>query len=118
MTLAAAHGLGLFVRSLVGLDRVAATDAPSEFTAGLTLTANQQSFVALIVEQLTQRGTVEPELLFAAPFTDVAPTTAPAVLFGAAKVTELVEVLRRIRETAEAGQPFTECWRPSARRIV
>jgi len=102
MTLAAAHGLGLFVRSLVGLDRVAATDAPSEFTAGLTLIANQQSFVALIVEQLTQRGTVEPEPRFAAPFTDVAPT-APAVLFGAAKVTELVEVLRRIRETAEVG---------------
>ena len=93
MTLAAAHGLGLFVRSLVGLDRVAATDALSEFSAGLTLTANQQTFVALIVE---------PELLFKAPFTDVAPT-GPVALFGEAKVTELVAVLRRIRETAEVG---------------
>jgi len=102
MTLAAAHGLGLFVRSLVGLDRVAATDAPSEFTVGLALTTNQQSFVALIVEQLTQRGTVEPEMFFGAPFTDVAPT-GPVALFGEAKVTELVAVLRRIRETAEVG---------------
>ncbi|HOY83480.1 MAG TPA: type I restriction-modification enzyme R subunit C-terminal domain-containing protein, partial [Rhodoglobus sp.] len=99
---AAAHGLGLFVRSLVGLDRAAATDALSSFTAGLTLTANQQSFVGLIVEQLTQRGLVEPELLFAAPFTDVAPT-GPVALFGDAKVNELVAVLRRIRETAEVG---------------
>jgi len=99
---AAAHGLGLFVRSLVGLDRVAATDALSEFSGGFALTANQQTFVALIVEQLTQRGTVEPELLFEAPFTDVAPT-GPVALFGEAKVTELVAVLRRIRETAEAG---------------
>jgi len=98
----AAHGLGLFVRSLVGLDRAAATDALSSFTAGLTLTANQQSFVGLIVEQLTQRGLVEPELLFAAPFTDVAPT-GPVALFGDAKVNELVAVLRRIRETAEVG---------------
>ena len=90
------------MRSLVGLDRVAATDALSEFSAGLTLTANQQTFVALIVEQLTQRGIVQPELLFEAPFTDVAPT-GPVALFGEAKVTELVAVLRRIRETAEVG---------------
>ena len=90
------------MRSLVGLDRAAATDALSSFTAGLTLTANQQSFVGLIVEQLTQRGLVEPELLFAAPFTDVAPT-GPVALFGDVKVNELVAVLRRIRETAEVG---------------
>jgi len=98
----AAHGLGLFVRSLVGLDRAAATDALSAFTAGTTLTANQQTFVGLVVEQLTQRGVVEPELLFTAPFTDVAPT-GPVALFGDAKANELVAVLRRIRETAEVG---------------
>lgn len=97
-----AHGLGLFVRSLVGLDRAAATDALSAFSAGTTFTGNQLAFVNLLVEQLTQRGEVDPELLFAAPFTDVAPT-GPAALFGDAKVTELVAVLRRIRETAEVG---------------
>lgn len=98
----AAHGLGLFVRSLVGLDRAAAMDALSSFTAGTALTANQQIFVGHVVEQLTQRGIVEPELLFSAPFTDVAPT-GPVALFGDAKANELVAVLRRIRETAEAG---------------
>ncbi|MBX3098005.1 MAG: DEAD/DEAH box helicase family protein [Salinibacterium sp.] len=97
-----AHGLGLFVRSLVGLDRAAATDALSAFSAGTTFTGNQLAFVNLLVEQLTQRGEVDPELLFTAPFTDVAPT-GPAALFGDAKVTELVAVLRRIRGTAEAG---------------
>ena len=76
--------------------------ALSAFTAGTTLTANQQTFVGLVVEQLTQRGIVEPELLFTAPFTDVAPT-GPVALFGDAKANELVAVLRRIRETAEAG---------------
>lgn len=99
---AAAHGLGLFVRSLIGLDRVAATDALSEFTAGATLTANQQSFVALIVEQLTQLGIVEPSLLYEAPFTNYAPT-GPEGLFGASKVTDLLSVLERIARTAEAS---------------
>jgi len=102
MTRAVARGLGLFMGSLVGLDRVAATDALSQFSAGLPLTANQQTFVALIVEQLTQRGIVEPELLFGAPLTDVAPT-GPVARFREAKVTELTAVLLRIRETAEVG---------------
>ena len=99
---AAAHGLGLFVRSLLGVDRAAATDALSTFTSGTTLTGNQLAFVKLLVEQLTQRGEVDPELLFTAPFTDVAPT-GPVALFGDAKVTELMAALRRIRGTAEAG---------------
>ena len=99
---ASAHGLGLFVRSLIGLDRAAATDALSAFSAGTTFTGNQLAFVNLLVEQLTQRGEVDPELLFTAPFTDVAPT-GPAALFGDAKVTELVALLHRIRGTAEAG---------------
>ena len=97
-----AHGLGLFVRSMLGLDRAAATEALSAFTAGTTLTGNQLAFVNLLVEQLTARGAVDPELLFQAPFTDLAPT-GPQGLFTGAQVTELVEALRRIRRTAEAS---------------
>jgi type I restriction enzyme R subunit len=50
-----AHGLGVFVRSLVGLDRDAATDALSGFIAGRTLTANQLDFIQLVVAYLTKR---------------------------------------------------------------
>src|SRR5437773_9749694 len=39
------HGLGLFVRSLVGLDREAAKQAFAGFLAGKTLQANQIEFV-------------------------------------------------------------------------
>ena len=41
------HGLGLFVRSLVGLDREAAKEALAGFLAGKTLDANQIEFVEL-----------------------------------------------------------------------
>jgi type I restriction enzyme R subunit len=97
-----AHGLGLFVRSVVGLDRSAATNALSTFTAGSTLTGNQLAFFELLVEQLTQRGVVDPALIYEAPFTGVAPT-GPDGLFAPAQVVQLVAALRAIRSTAEAS---------------
>ena len=99
---AEAEGLGLLIRSMVGMDRAAATEALESFTAGTTFTGNQLTFVNMLVEQLTQRGAVDPGLLYSAPFTDVAPT-GPDGLFSGAQVTELVAALRRIRGTAEAS---------------
>lgn len=49
-------GLGLFIRSLVGLDRAAAKGAFSQFLQSRTLTADQVEFVNLIIEHLTQCG--------------------------------------------------------------
>ena len=97
-----AKGLGLFVRSLLGMDHAAAIDALSEFTAGTTFTGNQLAFVNLIVDQLTRTGFVDPGLLYEAPFTGVAPT-GPESLFTSAQVATLVATLKRIRETAVAG---------------
>lgn len=53
---AEAHGLGLFVRSLVGLDREAAKAAFNGFISSRKLGANQLEFINLIVDQLTQLG--------------------------------------------------------------
>ena len=50
------QGLGLFVRSLVGLDRGAAKGAFAEFLAGRTLSANQIEFIDLIINHLTEHG--------------------------------------------------------------
>jgi type I restriction enzyme R subunit len=96
------HGLGLFVRSLVGLDRGAAKEAFAGFLAGTTLSANQIEFVNLIVDHLTERGVMDPGLLYEAPFTDVAPT-GPDGIFKAAQVGELIAVLSRVREAALAA---------------
>ncbi len=67
------QGLGLFVRSLVGLDREAAKQAFAGFLTGRTLTANQIEFVNLIIDHLTEQGVMDPALLYESPFTDLSP---------------------------------------------
>jgi hypothetical protein len=58
------QGLGLFVRSLVGMDRSAAKEAMATFLTGKSLSANQIEFVNLVVDHLTEQGIVAPERLY------------------------------------------------------
>ena len=53
------EGLGLFVRSLIGLDREAAKSALSDFMKDKNLTANQIEFTNLIINHLSSRGWIE-----------------------------------------------------------
>ena len=66
-------GLGLFVRSLVGLDRAAAKRAFDTFIEGRKLTAHQHEFVDMVIDHLTARGVMDPRLLYESPFTDFDP---------------------------------------------
>ncbi|MBE7464250.1 MAG: DEAD/DEAH box helicase family protein [Planctomycetes bacterium] len=93
------HGLGLFVRSLVGLDREAAKRALSGFLAGKTLRANQIEFVNLIVEQLTANGVMDPGLLYRPPFTDLSAQGVES-MFASSEVDELLAVLKGVSDAA------------------
>jgi type I restriction enzyme R subunit len=95
------NGLGLFVRSLVGLKRDAAKQALAGFVAGKTLSANQIEFVNLIVDHLTAHGAMNPELLYESPFTDLNPQ-GPEGIFNSAQVDELVALLSELRARAVA----------------
>ena len=87
------QGLGLFVRSLVGMDRSAAKDVMQTFLAGKSLTANQIEFVNLVVDHLTEHGIVTPDRLYESPFTDITPR-GPDGLFNTAELDELMQVLK------------------------
>ena len=95
------QGLGLFIRSLVGLDRDAAKRAFGDFLVGTTASANQIEFVNMLVDHLTEKGLMEPAMLYQSPFTDLTPH-GPEGLFSAGQVDHLVAVLRDIRDRAAA----------------
>jgi type I restriction enzyme R subunit len=94
-----AHGLGLFIREPVGLDRQAATEAFGHFLDGSKFTVDQIRFVNLIVDELTQNGVMERRRLFESPYTDYAPT-GPEYFFPNADVKVIVEILDEVKEHA------------------
>jgi type I restriction enzyme, R subunit len=96
------QGLGLFVRSLVGLDREAATQAMNAFAHGKTLNSNQLEFINLIVTHLTERGVMDAALLYDPPFTNYAPQ-GPDAIFSSLQVEELFGILEDVRARALAA---------------
>jgi type I restriction enzyme, R subunit len=94
-------GLGLFVRSLVGLDREAAKQAFGSFLLDKTLSANQIEFINLVIDHLTQRGWMEASALYESPFIDLNPYGVDG-LFPTAQAAKLVSVLSDIRTRAAA----------------
>ena len=88
-------GLPRFVRSLVGLDREAAKKAFSGFLQDRKLSADQLEFLDLIIDHLTARGTMDPRLLYEAPFTDFDSKGVEGV-FEHADVLRLVGILRDV----------------------
>jgi len=95
-------GLGVFIRSLVGLDRTAAVEAFSRYLDGSRFTVAQVRFVTMIVDELTANGVMAPRRLFESPFTDHAPT-GPDHVFPESDVDAIVTILRRVCDTAIAS---------------
>jgi type I restriction enzyme R subunit len=95
------QGFGRFVRSLVGLDRAAVSEAFGEFLATGSAAAAQIEFINLVIEHLTYQGVMDPALLYEPPFRDVAPT-GPEQLFDESQVTQLFSKIEAINASAVA----------------
>ena len=89
------QGLGLFVRSLVGLDREIAKQELGKFLLGKNLNPNQIEFVNMIVDYLTEHGVMDAALLYESPFTDITPQ-GPEELFTSPQVDELISLLEEV----------------------
>ncbi|BBX11181.1 hypothetical protein MNVM_02620 [Mycobacterium novum] len=96
-------GLGLFIRSLVGLDRQAAVEAFGAYLDGTKFTVEQIRFVNLIIDEVTANGVMEPARLYESPYTDHAPR-GPEGMFGDAEVGGIVDILRTVKNHAVPHQ--------------
>jgi len=95
------EGLGLFVRSLIGLEREAAKTALGGFLTGKTLRANQIEFLNLIIDHLTEHGSMDARLLYDSPYTDFSPRGVDGV-FPSNEVDDIVAILEDVRKRAIA----------------
>ena len=98
---AESNGLGIFVRSLVGLDRQAAKNALSGFVSTGNLRANQIQFLDEIVNHLTEHGCMSADRLYESPYTDFSPKGVDGV-FSSGQVGELISVLEEVQKRATA----------------
>lgn len=92
-------GLGVFVRSLRGLDRQAVQDAFSGFVAGRVLSSRQLDFLGLITDYLHRNGAIEVGALYETPFTHRSPG-GPEELFAEDEIDELAAVFGVVRARA------------------
>jgi type I restriction enzyme R subunit len=63
--------LGVFIRSIVGLDVLAAQEAFAGFIQAGTLRADQMTFINNIISYLTKNGIIDKRMLFEPPFTNI-----------------------------------------------
>lgn len=93
------QGLGLLIRSIVGLETSAAQEALSGFVSARRLTARQIGFVDVIVSQLSATGSVSIAALYDPPF-DALAASGPEDVFSEAELTDLDSALRAVADTA------------------
>ena len=93
--------LGVFIRSIVGLDIKAANEAFSDFLKAGNLRADQMTFINNIIMFLEQNGIIEPSLLFEPPFTDINDQGLLGV-FDESQSTRILKLIESINGNAEA----------------
>lgn len=98
-----AGSFGLFIRSIVGLDRAAAKAAFAAFLDDKRYSKNQIQFVNLIIDELTDRGVVEARRVYEAPYDGIAPE-GPEAIFVEADLDRLFALLDEIRAGASLSE--------------
>jgi type I restriction enzyme R subunit len=65
------QSLGAFIRSIIGLDMIAIQKQFADFLRQGSYSPNQIRFINVIVDYLAKNGTLNKELLFEPPYTDI-----------------------------------------------
>lgn len=94
-------GLGLFVRSLIGLDPGAVQAEFASFLEGRTLPPNQFEFLQMVIGHVTAHGFMEAGRLYEPPYTDLHGSGLEGV-FDGADADQIVGIIEEVRRRAAA----------------
>ncbi|MGW1148504.1 type I restriction endonuclease subunit R, partial [Streptomyces sp. NPDC002454] len=96
-------GLGIFLRSLTGLEHEAARNAFEDFQRGRIFSSAQLRYVDLLVDYVARNGMADVAVLYDPPFSALAPR-GPEDLFDEADIDSMASVIKSIRATAVAAE--------------
>jgi len=91
--------LGVFIRSIVGMDKSAAQEAFAGFIQAGSLRADQITFINTIITSLTKNGILDKKVLFEAPFTNIHDQGLLGV-FDEATATKVVRLIDKVNGNA------------------
>jgi type I restriction enzyme, R subunit len=94
--------LGIFIRSILGLDISAAKTAFSGFLQSSTFNSQQIRFIDTIINFLTVNGNIDPGMLFESPFTDISSNGLTGV-FDINAAQRIIQTINEINENAVAA---------------
>lgn len=92
--------LGAFIRSITGLNEQAVNEAFADFLQTGNLRADQITFVRTIMSYLTKNGTINKQMLFEPPFTDLNDQGLIGVFEDEADVVKIVKIIDIINGNA------------------
>lgn len=95
--------LGVFIRSIIGLDIKVAHEAFAEFINAGTLSADQITFINNIITFLSKNGTIDKQMLFESPFTDDHYEGLTGIFKKETEVIQLVRIIDKINANAGVG---------------
>lgn len=93
--------LGVFIRSIVGMDQSATNAAFSKFINEPSMNASQIRFVNMIIQYFTANGVIQADKLFEPPFTEIASNGLLGV-FNQQQANEVVQLIEGVNKLAEA----------------
>ncbi|WP_035700085.1 DEAD/DEAH box helicase family protein [Glycomyces tenuis] len=94
-------GLGLYLRTIVGMDPDSVRKTLDDFCRNRDLTRPQHAFLEQLVDYIAVNGLLEkPGMMYDPPFTNIHPD-GPAGLFEPAEVRQIAEVIKSIKRNAQ-----------------
>lgn len=99
--------LGVFIRSIVGMEQGAAQEAFADFIQAGSLRADQMTFINTIITYLTKNGTIDKTMLFEPPFTNLHQDGVIGI-FDDGSAMNVIKLVEQVNDNALVGQLATK----------